>query len=395
MIQLSPRKPSRCLVHNCVNGHWDGDVFERLQSSRSKYNAVFEQRIASLSIDSDIEIRAYQPGDEHGLVDLFGRCFGREISLAHWQWKMKSSSVDYENIWVATHRGRPVGQYAGVPVDAWIRGRRRPAIAPVDAMVDPEMRRRGILTGLVIRAHENWHRAGVYFGFGLPNEQWGSRAAALGWVPLFPLRWLLRILRPESVFARRLGIESLARLTAVGAFSRCLLRRAHADAKISVQEIYETHSDFDVIANDARCAEGVQFVRGSNWVDRRYLRCPSADYHVLLAKRGDDPVGYAVYSLRGSTIFQATLTEVITSHDDPIAYSTLVAAVERRCLEKRVETISALSVSGTESWRRLKRCGFFPRRAAFNLQYVPMQPEMQALRSLDEWHFEGGDFDVV
>lgn len=346
-------------------------------------------------VDPEIKIRPYQPGDEHGLVDLFGRCFGREISLAHWQWKMKSSSADYENIWVAMDRNRYVGQYTGVPFDAWIRGRRRPAIAPVDAMVDPEMRRRGVLTRMVNHAHENWHRAGVYFAVGLPNEQWGSRATALGWVPLFPLRWLVRILRPESVLARRLGIESLARLTPVGAFSRRLMRRVQADQDISVQEVHEAHRDFDVIANDARRPEAIQLVRGSTWVDRRYLRCPSADYHVLLAKRGDDPVGYAVYSLRGSTPVQATMTEVVTKSNDQAAYFTLAIDVERRCLETRADMIRTLSVPGTLNYQRLSHCGFLPGRGAFMLQYVPLQPEMQAVRSLEDWHFEGGDFDVV
>ena len=348
-----------------------------------------------MSIDSDIEIRAYQKGDEHGIVDLFGRCYDREMSLTHWHWKMQSASVEYDHIWVARHRGRYVGHYAGVPVDAWIHGKRRPAIAPVDAMVDPQMRRRGILTALVTLAHESWRQEGVYFCFGLPNEQWGSRAEVLGWVPLFSFRWLLRVLRPEAMFARRSRIDALARLTAVGALSRRLLRRARADTEISVQEIYETHRDLDTIANGVSCTEAVRFVRGSNWIDKRYLRCPSAEYHVLLAKRGKDPVGYAVYRIRGSTIRNAVLTEVTVRHDDQNAYPTLVAAVERRCLEEHIETISALSVPGTEDWRCLKRCGFFSRRAAFSLQYVPMRSEMQALRGLDEWHFEGGDFDVV
>lgn len=346
-------------------------------------------------VDPKIKIRPYRRGDEHGIVDLFGRCFGREISLAHWQWKMKSCSADYENIWVAMDRNRYVGQYTGIPFDAWIRGRRRPAIAPVDAMVDPEMRRRGILTRMVNHAHENWHRAGVYFAVGLPNEQWGSRTTALGWVPLFPLRWQLRILRPESVLARRLGIESLARLTPVGAFSRRLLGRATADPDICVQGVHEAHRNLDVIANDARRPEAIHLVRGSTWVERRYLRCPSANYHVVLAKRGDDPVGYAVFSLRGSTSVQATLTEVTTKNDDQAAYFTLVKDVERRCLEARADVIRTLSVPGTINFQRLSRCGFLSGRAAFMLQYVPLQPEMQAMRRLENWHFEGGDFDVV
>jgi hypothetical protein len=57
--------------------------------------------------------------------------------------------------------------------------------------------------------------------------------------------------------------------------------------------------------------------------------------------------------------------------------------------------IRTLSVPGTLNYQRLSHCGFLPGRGAFMLQYVPLQPEMQAVRSLKDWHFEGGDFDVV
>ena len=75
---------------------------------------------------------------EHGLIDLFSRCYGREISLAHWRWKMQRSSADYENIWVATYEGRHVGQYAGIPVDAWVCGTRRLSDVPVSGSLDED-----------------------------------------------------------------------------------------------------------------------------------------------------------------------------------------------------------------------------------------------------------------
>ena len=84
-------------------------------------------RAANSITESDIVIRAYQPGDEHGLSDLFSRCYGRPISLAHWRWKLQSTCADYENIWVAIYEDRHVGHYAGIPVDAWVRVPRQSA----------------------------------------------------------------------------------------------------------------------------------------------------------------------------------------------------------------------------------------------------------------------------
>jgi hypothetical protein len=214
-------------------------------------------------------------------------------------------------------------------------------------------------------------------------------------VPLFPLQWLIRILRPESLLARRLGIKTLARLTAVGGITRQLMGNARVDPHINIQEVHETRADFDVVAKIARRPRAVQLVRGSKWVDRRYLRCPSTDYHVLLATRNSEPVGYAVYRLSGTDSAAATVTEVVTGPNDHSAYVTLIADVERRCMNVRAESIRILSVPGTPVFQRLRQCGYFPRHAAFSLQYVPLQPDLQGARKIDDWYFEGGDFDVV
>jgi hypothetical protein len=344
---------------------------------------------------SGIEIREYRPGDEHGLVDLFERCSGRAISVAHWRWKMQGGNPGFDNIWIATHLGRPVGQYAASPVVVWVHGERQPAAAVFDVMVDPAMRRAGVLTRMAILAHDCWRKAGVHFAFGLPNEQWGGRIQALGIKPLFSLRWLVRILRPESLLARHLGIDSLARLASAGALARRLLGGAAADPSIELHELHEASDDLDIVAGKALRPDTVHPARGSAWVKQRYMNCPSADYHVLLATRGDRPVAYGVYSLSGSNPRRAAITEVTTAVNDQAAYAALVHEIERRCLDCGVDSIRILAAPGTHYYRRLRQYGFLPRRAAFEFHYVSLRQDMQPLTHLDTWHFQGGDFDVV
>jgi hypothetical protein len=308
---------------------------------------------------------------------------------------MQASKPSFDNVWIATHSGRPVGQYAGSPVVAWIHGERQPAAAIFDVMVDPAMRRAGVLTRMAIQAHDCWRQAGVHFAFGLPNEQWGGRIQALGIEPLFSLRWLVRILRPESLLARHLGIDGLARLAPAGALARRLLGRAAADPWIEFRELHAVSDDLDIVAGKAVQPDTVHPARGSDWVERRYLRCPSADYHVLLATRDDIPVAYGVYGLSGSTRGRAAITEVTSDVNDPAAYAALVNEIERRCVERGVESIRILAAPGTLHYRRLRRYGFLPRRAAFEFHYVSLRQDMQPLTNLDTWHFQGGDFDVV
>lgn len=340
-----------------------------------------------------IRIRAYEPGDEHGLAALFGRCFGREISARHWLWKLKQTDAGYENVWVVTAGEAYVGQYVGVPVEARVQGRIRPAIVVGDTMVDPSMRRRGVLTRMGRHAHESWRRAGVCFAIGLPNEQWGSRAGALGWEPLFPLRWMIRVLRPEAVLARRLGLGRLARMTAVGAAWRRSVGRAVQDRRIAVDTLRAPSADLDAVAEKAADASTVSLARGASWIERRYMSCPSTDYEVLVARRDGVPLGYAVYRMRGGAAAHAVVAELVA--DGEAAHGALAAEIERRALAAGADAMTVLAVPGTADYRLWKRCGFFPRTAAFTLQFVPLQTEMRRVRGIHAWRFMGGDFDVV
>ena len=93
----------------------------------------------------------------------------------------------------------------------------------VDTMTAPEFQRRGLLSEVGRSTYAHWRDGGVAFVLGLPNERWGSRASALGWIELFPLQWLTRALRPAALLARRLhlphvmGHEMSGVIEAVGA----------------------------------------------------------------------------------------------------------------------------------------------------------------------------------
>ncbi len=347
------------------------------------------------AMDEELNIRAYRPGDEVQVLELFSRCFGKSISAAHWAWKMQSVSVDYTTVWLATCGDRIVGQYVGTPVEAWVDGVRRPAIAIFDTMVDPGMRRKGVLTRVGAHAHRHWQDADVSFGYGLPNQNWGSRAAALGWVPAFPLRWLERVLRPEAILARRLRIPGLARLAVVGDAYRSL-RRGHGEHDgITVADLDAATADLDHVAELARPADKVSIVRGARWVDLRYLRCPSTAYSVLLAKQDGSPRGYAVYRYDAEPHARATITELVCEDDDTPVAAALLAAIEARCLRLGAVRLRCVAAADSGIDHHLRQHGFFARRGEFLFQYVPLDAALADRRSASHWSIQGGDFDVV
>jgi predicted N-acetyltransferase YhbS len=357
--------------------------------------SVINIRLAEVfAMSGEIEIRAYQPGDEHGLVALFGRCFGRDIDVEHWLWKVQQPRTDYENVWVAIADGEHVGQYVGAPIRGWVKGQNKPAIMVFDVMVDPRMRRRGLLTSLGSRAHQEWIAAGVQYVIGLPNEKWGSRAAALGWQPVFPLQWLVWVLRPEAVFARRSGVPAIRHASSLGNVWRSLAGRSvRADPSICIEKLPRADSSLDEVADSMQHTYGT--VRGTNWSRWRYFDCPSTRYHTLLAKRDGQPVGNAVYRFKGENPVNAIVPEILAVNDDQGVRNALMREIVDRCLAAGAETIMTLAVPGTPNYRAFRRCGFIPRRAAFTVQYVPLQSGMTGITDALDWDLMGGDFDVV
>jgi hypothetical protein len=343
----------------------------------------------------EVKIRAYSTSDEQALVALFGRCFGREISQGHWQWKFLSAEAEYANVWVATRGEQIVGQYAGIPYEAWVEGEPRPVIDIVDAMVDPTMRRQGVLVRMGSRAHECWRNAGVYFGYGLPNQQWVSSASTLGWEYLFPLCWMIRVLRPEQILATRIGLTGISRLRAIGTLARSLFGCPRRDPTVVTSILGTSTAALDQIATSAIPRKKITLVRGANFVARRYLRCPSADYQVVVAFRDDKPIAYAVYKIRGNTACQGVLVELIAPPDDYGVRLTLLYDIEDRCLAAGAQSLLTLAVPDTDDYRLLRKCGYFRRRAAFGAQFVPFESRMRRMIAKENWQNIAGDYDVV
>ena len=149
------------------------------------------------------DVRPYRSGDEVELAALFSRVFGKDVTPEWWLWKLKGLASPVENVWVAISKddGRIIGQYAGIPVRLKVGDRLRDVMVSVDTMTSPDFRRMGVLTKLGAVAYEAWASAGIAAVLGLPNEQWGSRTSALGWVTLFPLAWLRLPLRLDVMAA--------------------------------------------------------------------------------------------------------------------------------------------------------------------------------------------------
>jgi hypothetical protein len=350
------------------------------------------------SSQPDWSTRVYQSGDERLLTDLFLRVFNRSITLDHWRWKLKQQAAPFENVWLAVHEDRPIFQYAGIPLRYNLFGRECFGVVSVDTMTAPEFQKRGLLTQVGCLAYDHWRAANAAFVIGLPNERWGSRANALGWIDLFPLQWLARPLQPEMVLARRSRLKLIANFKWIGSIlNRWWDRSLKPDRSISVRSIEHAGSEFDQVWELIRSTDQISIVRDSAWVNWRYLAAPMFDYQVLLAERSGQPLGYAAYRITTEGERKiGFIAEVIAQSQGGGVWRTLLSQVLQTLRAAQVETVVTLIVPDTPEYAAFRRSGFLG-RAAFPVQMVPLDPELpiERLQDRSNWLINGSDFDVI
>jgi hypothetical protein len=343
-------------------------------------------------------IRPYHDDDVPSLVALFARVFGKRITAEQWRWKMQAHATRVPNVWLAMSGAEPVFQYAGIPQRYDLDGTQLDCLVSVDTMTHPDFRRRGLLTRVATEAYAAWRDGGAGFVIGLPNDQWGSRAVALGWIELFPLQWQTRPLRPEAVVARRARLPWLGRLGFLSrTFNAFYDSRLIRNSGVEVSEIETAGVEFDLLWLQLKNTRHFSAVRDRSWVDWRFLRSPTLRYRVLVARRQGRLLGYLAFRLiqnEGRTTAQ--LAELIAPPDEPAARDALFAELVALMKAAGAQLIATLAVPGTAHAKWLRHLGFF-RGAQFSVQLVPLKADLplEAMRDRHQWTLTGADFDVI
>ncbi|MGB3217777.1 MAG: GNAT family N-acetyltransferase [Anaerolineae bacterium] len=346
-------------------------------------------------------LRPYQAGDEAALTALFAAAYGHTMSEALYRWKLTGLPSPTPNVWAAWEQDRPIFHYASIPTP--YRTPDGPAIlmTGADLMTTPDQRRRGLLTAYAPQIYETWSQAGLPFTVGLPNERWGSRADHLGWQPLLPLAWLIRPLRPEALIARRLRLPFLARAAIIG---RLWQRRGRSRPPlgIEVQSVTQADGRFDRLWQTAQPRQGYCVQRDRRWVDWRFLSAPTAEtrwrYHLLLAQRGDDPVGYLAYRVQAEAgRMTGFIADLFTAPADEPARLALLAQALRVLYDLGAEKVATLALPTSPLYHSLAQAGFRPALGAFTVRVRPLAQalDLDTLRQPASWYLTGSDFDVI
>jgi hypothetical protein len=344
-------------------------------------------------------IRPCRVDDEAALPALFFNSFGRRITAEQWRWKLRGNPSPVDNAWTAASADNaPVFHYAGIPQRFSFDQELTTCMVAVDAMTAPGHRRQGLLTRGVQTIHSAWRDGGVPFVLGLPNEQWGSRIRSLGWQTLFPLRWLVRPLRPWSMLCRRINLPTPERPVALDSWwNQLFLRHRTLDAALSLRSTRSGDDAFDRIWSHCGSNSMFSAVRDGAWVKWRFLSAPHRKYVVTVAERGSEPVGYSAhYVMRGERATHGVLADILTKTADQAARDALLSKIITELRADNAESLATLAIPGTAHYRWLRRAGFFP-RSEFSVEMVPLRPSLplEVMRQVRNWTLSGADFDVV
>lgn len=349
---------------------------------------------------SSWSVRPYRCGDEESLVRLFHQVFHRSITVDHWRWKFRGYATPVENVWLAAdEEDQPVFHYAGIPCRLSLPTGEERVMVAVDAMTTRTYRRRGVFTTVVRHAHDEWRRAGIRLVLGLPNDRWGSRIQALGYVPLFPLAWRIRPLRPEALVMRRLGLAGLGRWSWVGrSWNRVWGPHGAAERGLEVDEVFRAGEELDALWRRVDAGGSISLVRDSQWVQWRYLESPQLRYRLLVARRRGEAVGYVAYRLdeTQSRCF-GFLPELVTAPGETGVWRALLRAALERLVADGAEAVATLAVAGTPASRALAGRGFLWSWGAFPFHTVFLDPGFprDTLSDPHGWTLTGGEFDVL
>lgn len=240
--------------------------------------------VEPVSGSGDYEIRAYRPGDETQILDLFTRCFGVSRSVEQWNWRYRHCPYGTLQISMAfDEAGGLLAHYAGCPsrfIDT-SSGNLVPILACQigDTMTAPEARTVGRRTTSILHrltvdffARFCEGRVGFNYGFNTGKIQ----------------RYYLRLV-PGSFFVEEVSYRVLELREPVRLREKTKQSRYRVDR---VQRLDEQWDEFfRAVAKDYRFL----IERDRRYIQWRYLDCPDVAYEIYAVRDGDRLVGWGVF----------------------------------------------------------------------------------------------------
>ena len=337
-------------------------------------------------MSDEVTIRAYRPGDEHGLVEGYNKMFPQPRDLQHWYWKFRDAPigdnpVGRTQIAVADAGDAGiVGTYTSMMVRVRMEGEDLVAAQGLDMWVFPEFRRKAARPGLFVQVGLKHYEM---FGGTAP----GQARFHYGW-PIPNWRIGQRYLRYENVR----DWDFLFRQTPPDGFPE----RPTSDA-LEVVHVARFREDVDLLWDHLKDAAGLAIVRDSAYLNWRYADAHDRDYELYECReRGSGKLRGVFVFARSDFLFpgSAFIVDWLCPADDDDATTAMVAMAERRTNESRRSVLATLFPQLDARFLKFQQLGFLVYGTSYFLVVIPFDSR-GTLFYREQWYHTAGDSDLL
>ena len=321
------------------------------------------------------------------LVDVFNRGFNVTIPQRRFEWLYRDNPDGASTAWFVMddRSGEVAGCTAVFPRRIQVRGQDKPMVAwnCGDFCILPRYRAGAAAIKLRQAARDSVDAGVTPFLYAHPNDRMLQIHLRVGHQPLGRM---VRLARPTGV--QRKGV--LGRLATSG------LKVARPDRLWPGRDEYEIESaslpaELDELFERLRRGLGTAVVRDRQYLEWRFVQCPTSEYRCVLTRRGGMLTGYLAF---GMTNGQLNVKDWL-GIDARAVRSLFGAAIDQAC----AADASSASVTLLETHRDhglIRRLGFARRpETSTTITYVPEGSTWRAdVTSPDAWYMTVGDRDV-
>lgn len=276
----------------------------------------------------DIDVRAYEEGDEGSIRTLFDITYGRSMDHNLWQWRFRDNPAGESIIQLAWDNSVLAGHYAVVQAMLSIDGKEVRSGLDVTTMTHPDYRGRGLFRTLAKASYERSAQSGLEIVWGFPNRNsHRGYTQDLGWVDIWEIPTL------------RLSLPPRVNLPLVSS---------------SVVQVPSFDRRFDCLWEEVKFDYYVIARRDSEYLHWRYASNPKGQYRILVCQYGPNLLGYAVFK---RYMNELQVVDLLVKEDIEIGLQ-LLSEIARIGVEESAEAVSLWLNVTHPLHRALERLGF-------------------------------------
>ncbi|MEM7310155.1 MAG: GNAT family N-acetyltransferase [Planctomycetota bacterium] len=331
-----------------------------------------------------LNIREYEPGDEHAILETFNRVFSQidptfqPRTLEAWRWQFLDNPSGKRIYLALTEEGQVVSQYAGIGQRVLLRGEEALFSQSVDSMTDPAWR-------LVLQEPGFFVLTATPYG-----EQFGGGGDGQD-----TFMWGLPVWSAWRVGKTFLDYEVLrTQLKLATPLDRLRLEQAGG---VEVEEVADFPDDVEPVGRARAEAAGAFAVRDRAQLSWRFTERPDCDYSIGIARRAGVAVGYAVYrkGLFDRTEDEGLVCDWVVPPGETGAHQALLAWLRDKAAATGAERLVTVFPDTAPEWHAFQRQGF---HAAGTMYFIVGRSWVKRVRMrwlFENWVYTLGDTDLV